>query len=94
MMNPWSSVNQAYLLIEQEEKQRQTQCNASSLIAMFTQVLNQGYGQQTASHKQFDKLVGGLECSYCHGKNHARKSAINLLAIHLNILYIRTMKAK
>lgn len=35
MINPWPSINQAYILIKQEEKQRQTQSITSSPIAML-----------------------------------------------------------
>ena len=90
MMNPWPTVNQAYMLIKQEEKQRQT-AGTSTPIAMMVNIPNSKPSTSFSNNQRaFDKSSGSgnsgsgnsavpLECSYCHGKNHTKDKCYKLI---------------
>ena len=76
MMNPWPTLNQAYMLIKQEEKQRQVHSDSKSPIAMMVNLPKQSQAS-AGSYKSNDR--GNLECTYCHGKNHVREKCYKLI---------------
>lgn len=74
MMNPWPFVNQAYMLIKQEEKQRQTHSSGIPISMMV---------RATSGNKFNDKSVGTggaiFECSHCHAKGHTKERCYKLV---------------
>ncbi|XP_074373224.1 uncharacterized protein LOC141713624 isoform X2 [Apium graveolens] len=88
MMNPWPSVNQAYMLLKQEERQHQVH-TTSSPLAMMVSLPKQHFQHQ---NKPFSS--GSLECSYCHGKNHTRDKCFKLIGYPLDHPYHPNNKGK
>lgn len=78
MMNPWPTVNQAYMLIKQEEKQRQVHCSATP-IAMMVNAPKPPYLNHNFQRTSADKSGILLECTYCHGKNHTKDKCYKLV---------------
>ncbi|XP_074346103.1 uncharacterized protein LOC141684864 [Apium graveolens] len=74
MMNPWPSLNQAYMLLKQEEKQRQIHHNTGTPLAMM---VNLSKNPASRSHRQTDRPA--LECTYCHSKNHTKERCYKLV---------------
>lgn len=77
MMNPWPSVNQAFMLLKQEEKQRQMHnVPMSSHVAMMVNL-----PKSSANSKLSDKagVSATIECSYCHSKVHVKEKCYKLV---------------
>ncbi|XP_074331411.1 uncharacterized protein LOC141668424 isoform X2 [Apium graveolens] len=88
MMNPWPSVNQAYMLLKQEERQRQVHTTSSPLAMMVS------LPKQHFQHQNKPSSSGSLECSYCHGKNHTRDKCFKLIGYPLDHPYHPNNKGK
>ncbi|XP_074325163.1 uncharacterized protein LOC141662006 isoform X2 [Apium graveolens] len=86
MMNPWPSVNQAYMLLKQEERQRQFH-NTAPLAMMVNLPRHQ-------SSLQNQGKPSSQECSYCHGKNHTRERCFKLIGYPLDHPYHPNNKVK
>ncbi|XP_074362173.1 uncharacterized protein LOC141702369 [Apium graveolens] len=78
MMNPWPSVNQAFMSIKHEERQRQSQ-NISP-IAMIVN-LPKSHQPQHNTHFQSSRFSDrpAIECTYFHGKNHTKDKCFKLV---------------
>ena len=88
MMNPWPSLNHAYMLIKQEEKQRQMQPSIENSLALMANL-------PKALPKLTNKpLTTTLECSYCHGKNHLREKCFKLVGYPTDHPYHPNNKGK
>lgn len=83
MMNPWASINQAFMLVKQEEKRRQVHNIAGNFIASMVNL-----PKNVASTFKSTKKSGlSLECSYCHGKNHTKEKCYKLVGYTLDHPY-------
>lgn len=82
MMNPWPTINQAYSLIKQEEKQRQTHnvVMSDSLAMALHSSYNSSLKPNVNPHFSgpSNSSAGTLECSYCHGDNHTQDKCFKL----------------
>lgn len=82
MMQPWPTVNQAFMLIKQEEKQRQIHNVLSQPIAMMASVPRSNF-------KAADKIpsLPSHECSHCHLKGHTREKCYKLVVYPIDHPY-------
>ena len=78
MMNPWPNLNQAFLLLKQEEKQRQVQSSATP-IAMMVNIPKQPQSLNTNKSGDQTGDKASLECSYCHSKGHLKEKCYKLV---------------
>lgn len=78
MMQPWPTVNQAFMLLKQEEKQRQIHNATNSHISLMVN-LPKPNSAPYSNHRSQDKLSSPLECSYCHLKGHIREKYYKLV---------------
>ncbi|XP_074342826.1 uncharacterized protein LOC141680522 [Apium graveolens] len=95
MMNPWPSVNQAFMLLKQEEKQRQTHSLSSpSQIAMMVNLPKPQTTTTTKSNERFGSFDSSMECSYCHGKGHLKEKCYKLIGYPADHPYHPNNKGK
>lgn len=88
-MNPWPSLNQAFMLIKQEEKQRQVNTFGNYIALMVNVPRN-----NAQSFRQSDKPGISVEFSYCHGKNHSREKCYKLIGYPVDHLLHPNNKGK
>lgn len=81
MMSPWPTVNQAFMLLKQEEKQRQVHGNLSSPIAMMVNIPTAGTSSPSpyVPNRFSDRSMSHVqECSHCHIKGHTKEKCYKL----------------
>ncbi|KAL8127159.1 hypothetical protein AgCh_014181 [Apium graveolens] len=77
-MHPWPTVNQAFMLLKQEEKQRQTH---SSVIPPVTMMVNMSKHSPPGSYipnRFSDRSHPVQEYSHCHFKGHTNEKCYKL----------------
>lgn len=82
MMNPLSSVTQAYSLIKQEEKQRHRYMVNNSFVANAKTHYHFSFsGSGSSATKVRGSAVNkqGIKCSYCHKEGHLKESCNKLI---------------
>lgn len=75
MKNPWPSVNQAFMLLKQEERQRQTHSAVTTPISMMVNLAK----PTSASNTKFSHDRSVVECSHCHIKGHTKEKCYKLV---------------
>lgn len=99
MMHPWPSVNQAFMLIKQEERQRQNQSSSNNSLAMMVNLPKSTphFGQKSGQPYNSSEKQGASsipECSYCHGKNHVKDKCYKLVGYPIDHPYHPNNKGK
>lgn len=82
MMTPMPTVNQAYMLLKQEEKQRQTNSsNNPSPLALMVNVPKQSSTSGSYTQNRFSDRPSPpvQECSHCHIKGHTKEKCYKLV---------------
>ncbi|XP_074335425.1 uncharacterized protein LOC141672671 isoform X2 [Apium graveolens] len=80
MMSPWPTVNQAFMLLKQEERQRQTQNSFASPVAMMVNMSKSVQaGSSYAQNRFSDRPSNSIpECSHCHYRGHTKEKCYKL----------------
>lgn len=94
MMNPWPSLNQAFMLIKQEEKQRQVHNTTGNPIALMVNLPKNTQAFRQNDRPNTDRPGISLECSYCHGKNHSKDKCYKLVGYLVDHPYHPNNKGK
>lgn len=78
MMNPWPTINQAYMLTKQKEKQWKV-TSSDTPIAMMVSTPILPHINTNSQRTSNDNSVIILEYTYCHGKNHTKDKCYKLV---------------
>lgn len=73
MMFPWPTVNEAFMLFKQEEKQRQFHKFTSSPVAMMVNVSKPPYVPTSYNPNKFSEPHPVQECAHCHVKGYTKE---------------------
>ncbi|XP_074360210.1 uncharacterized protein LOC141700311 [Apium graveolens] len=95
MMSPWPSVNQAFMLLKQEERQRQFHNSTSSPVAMMVNVSKPQNGPTAYIQNRFsDRAHPVQECAHCHIKGHTKERCYKLVGYPVDHPYHPNNKGK
>lgn len=88
MMAPWPSVNQAFMLLKQEERQRQVHSSSgqSPLALMVNMPAKSPVSQSPYIPNKFSdrNTLPVQECDYCHIKGHTKDRCYKLVGYPLD----------
>lgn len=79
MMNPLPSISQAYFLVKQEEKQRNTDVTSGSFLASAKHATGKFDTNHGSSDSNSALKKSNLKCSYCHKEGHIKENCFKLV---------------
>lgn len=96
MMSPWPTVNQTFMLLKQEERQRQAHNTLASPVAMMVNMSKPLSNPTSYVNNRFSDRASPpvQECSHCHIKGHTKERCYKLIGYPLDHPYHPNNKGK